>query len=595
MVPQRFHESFLVMLENQAHAQNFFGNELSDVLLVLFLSGVIIPALQKVKVSPVLGYLLSGLLIGPYGFGGIIEKSSSWSALVITNEDLIHLLAELGVVFLLFMIGLELTFSRLWDLRRLVLGLGSVQILITGVCIFLVALKFNNSLPTSILVGAAFSLSSTAIVMQLLTEWHMLSRPIGRICFSVLLMQDLAVVPILVLVGAFSGHEEGTLAYLVTKAVFTAVVVVLLIFVIGKLLLRPLLRSLSPSQNAEWLFAVVLAAVIGTAGITYSYGLSAALGAFLAGLLLAETEYRHEIEVIIEPLKGVLIGVFFMSVGMQTDIRAIAAHPFWLPASVIGIFVIKALLFYPVARVFGVPCSWAAQGAFLLAQCGEFAFLVIGLALQGNVLPEANAQFFLLVAAFSMLLTPLTTRLAPWVERLLPSPNTSTFEEGARPSEHSPEIIIAGFGRVGQTLATILEESGTSYVAIEKNGAVVAESRANGYPVIFGDARRVGLWKRLNIENAKVAVITIDDYFTTAGVLSTLRHEYPLLTIVVRVKDTRKVDHFYSLGATVVVPETLEATLRLGTALFEHLGMTTGEVDRLIDMHRKLIMTGESP
>ena len=570
--------------------QQHIWHVLGDILLILAIAGLVIPFLQRIYISPVLGYLLCGLAIGPYSLG-LLQNSFSWmSAIVITDLNLIRVLAELGVVFLLFMIGLELTFSRLWDLRKLVLGLGSVQIVITGLIIFFLALQFENSLPTSILVGASFALSSTAIVMQLLTEKHMISRPIGRTCFSVLLMQDLAVVPILVLVGTLSGQAEGALLFTLFKAVVTAIGVVIAIIAVGKLMLRPVLGVLSSSKNIEWLFAVILFLVIGSALFTHSFGLSAALGAFLAGLLIAETEYRHEVEVIIEPVKGLLMGIFFLSVGMAINIATILQHPFWLPVSVVGIFLVKAVVFYPIAVIFGIARKHAAHASVLLAQCGEFAFIIIGLALAGKLLPEQDAQFFLLVASISLLVTPLTTRLAPLAEKLVNIRDAEDVGEntmtGALEGNH---VIIAGFGRVGQTLATILEDQKIPYRALDNDGALISQLRSKGYPVVFGDARKIDLWCRLNITNATAAVLTIDDFSVTERIVRTLRQKWPLLPIVVRVHNTHHMNEYYRAGATVVVPETLESTLQLARTLLEQIGLEAEGAQDIVKKYRKNI------
>ncbi len=578
-------------MENPADHHNIW-HVLGNILLILALSGVIIPVLQRAKVSPVLGYLLCGLLIGPHGLGVFQDKAPWLTAFVITDLDLIKILAELGVVFLLFMIGLELTFTRLWQMRKLVLGLGSTQIVMTGLVIFAVALQFGNSLPTSILIGAAFALSSTAIVMQLLTEQHMITLPVGRISFSVLLMQDLAVVPILVLVGTFAGPTEGSVLMSLLKALLTATFIVAIIVAAGKLLLRPTLKMLSPSNNVEWLFAVVLFLVIGAATLTHSFGLSAALGAFLAGLLIAETEYRHEVETIIEPVKGVLMGIFFLSVGMATDVSAVLEHPVWLLLSVIGIFMMKAAIFFPIALLFSIPKKQAASSAVLLAQCGEFAFIVIGLALTGKLLPESDAQFFLLVASLSLLITPLTTRLAPLAEQLV------SFRDKKDKSDHidiePPEanhIIIAGFGRVGQTLANILEDQQIPYVAIDKNGINVYNHHSAGYPVVFGNAKKVELWNKLNMSTAAAAVITVDDFTVTENVVKLLRTRWPLIPIIVRVRTTQQLTEYYEAGATAVVPETLESTLQLVRTLMEEVGTEPEEVKDIINKHRQEMLS----
>ncbi len=570
---------------------NNIWDVLSDILLILALSGLMIPLLQRVRISPVLGYLLCGLLIGPHGLGMLSPEVPWISTFVITDLNLIHVLAELGVVFLLFMIGLELTFSRLWGMRKLVLGLGSAQIILTGVVIYFVALQFGNALATSVLIGAAFALSSTAIVMQLLTDRHMINLPVGRISFSVLLMQDLAVVPILVLVGTFSGHAQGSVLFSLVQALLTAFIVVTVIIAAGKLLLRPALRVLSPSNNVEWLFAVILFVVIGSASLTHSFGLSAALGAFLAGLLIAETEYRHEIEVIMDPVKGILMGIFFLSVGMNTDIAAVLQYPLWLAASVVGVFLMKALIFFPLALLFAVPKRQAAEASVMLAQCGEFAFIIIGLALTGKLLPEADAQFFLLVASLSLLTTPFMARLAPFAARLV-SFNDPVQREDEPPTDgpQSNHIVIAGFGRVGMTLANILEEQGIPYIAIDTDGEHVHKLRAKGYSVMFGNARKIELWSKLNIANASAAVITIDDFSVAETIVRSLRQKWPLTSIIVRVQNTLQLDEYYDAGATTVVPETLESTLQLVRTLMQQIGVEDHEASEIINKHRQEVL-----
>lgn len=567
---------------------------LSDILLILGLSGIMIPALQRFKVSPVIGYLFCGLLIGPYGLGTYGADIPLLQHIAITDNNLIPVLAELGVVFLLFMIGLELTFSRLWELRKFVLGVGGAQVVVTAIVLYVIAQQFDNNLQVSILIGAAFALSSTAVVMQLMSEWHMMSRPVGRLCFSVLLMQDLAVVPILVMVGAFSGDAaDGSILYAFGKALLTAVIVVSGIFISGKLVFRPLLRILSPSKNVEWLLAIILFLVIGSAMLTHSFGLSAALGAFLAGLLLAETEYRHEVEVIIEPLKGMLMGVFFLSVGMATNLAEIFANPFWIFASVIGIFVIKAAIFYPIARLFGIARLKAAKASIMLAQAGEFAFIVIGLALAGGLLPEGDAQFFMLIAAASILMTPFTTRLAFYLDRYA--------KKGRRDEDVTPDvlkrnqIIVAGFGRVGLTLANILEDQKIPYYAIDKDGLSVAKYKKEGYPVVRGDARNIQLWDKLQVDEAKAAVITIDDFESTHNILKALREKWPLLPIIVRSRDTHHIEHYYEEGASAVVPETLESSLRLVKTLLEVTGVKSDEAENIVDKHRIEALSGVKP
>ncbi len=570
--------------------QNLIWHVVGDVLLILALSGVVIPALQRFRVSPILGYLFCGLLIGPYSMG-LLTETMPWANLfAITDVGMIHVLAELGVVFLLFMVGLKLSFSKLWELRRLVLGLGGLQVVITGLVISVIALQFGNTIETSILVGASLALSSTAIVMQVLMDRHMISQLTGRISFSVLLLQDLAVVPILVMVSFFSAKTEGgSAAILLMQSLMVAFAVVGGIFLFGKKLLRPFLYALSPAKNTEWLFAISLFIVIGTAGLTQSFGLSAALGAFLAGVLIGETEYKHEIGVMLDPVKGILMGIFFLSVGMSINVADLLANPMWVFLSVLGIFLIKMILFYPLALLFKVPHKQAMKSAIMLAQCGEFAFIIINLALMGNLLPEHDAQFFLLVAAVSLLLTPLTTKLSDVVAHFFDKAKGEKSSEIAVPPMEG-HILIAGFGRVGHTLADILERKMLPYVAIDKDVSHVSKLREEGYPVIYGNARRIDLWRRLHGDHAKAIVITIDDHEVSEAVLHSLRKEWPLVPIIVRVEDTKAVEDYYRHGASVVVPETLEATLSLVNKLLDYFDFTPEQAQELTNQYRKEVL-----
>ena len=363
---------------------------LREVILFLVVAGFAVPLLQR-RVSPVLGYLLIGGLIGPYGLGLMAEALPLAAFLVIDDLDGVRALAEIGVVFLLFAIGLELSLDRLWAMRRLVFGLGSAQILLTGVVIGGVAYVWGNSGPAALVLGACLALSSTAIVMQLLIEKSRLTTPVGRSAFSVLLMQDLAVVPILFIVGVLGTVSEGQgvlggLALALGEAAITVVI----IYAVGRLVLRPLFRATAQSGSREAFMAMILLIVLGTAAITGAVGLSMALGAFLAGLLIAETEYRHQVEVDIEPFKGLMLGLFFMSVGMGIDWRVLMETPLLIAASVIGLIAIKAVLNVSLFLLWKTPIHRAVEAGLLLAQAGEFAFIVVGLAMSLDLLPGST-------------------------------------------------------------------------------------------------------------------------------------------------------------------------------------------------------------
>lgn len=396
----------------------------SQLLIVLGMAGLTVPLMHRLKITPVLGYLLCGVLIAPHGplawFDREVAGAAADAAGNITmTEDALEKFGELGIVFLMFMIGLKLSINELWKRRRDVIGLGGCQVLATSAVIFAVARVFGNGVEVSILMAACLSFSSTAVVMQLLEEKRNEGTAAGKLCFSILLMQDLMVVPVLAMVSAFAANEGNNLVLPVLKALGIGICAIALIYVIGMRLLPPLLNIVKPHRRREWLMSFVLFIVIGAAMLTEYAGLSAALGAFLAGLLLAETEYRKDVEEIVAPVKGLLIGVFFLSVGLGVDLQEVAENIGWLLASVIGIGFVKAAILFAVARGFSVHKRVAGETAVMLGQCGEFAFVILTLALAEGIIPKGDAQFFMLVTALSMFMTPFVTALAPRLGKFL--------------------------------------------------------------------------------------------------------------------------------------------------------------------------------
>lgn len=559
---------------------------LEDVMLILALAGLVIPVLQRLKVSPALGYLVLGVLIGPHTLG-LLTDSYPWvSAFVIEDKEMIHLLAELGVIFLLFMIGLELTFAKIWQLRRFVLGLGGLQIIVTAAAIVAVIFKLGYALNVSVVLGAALALSSTAIVMQIMMERHMISRPTGQVTFSVLLMQDLAVVPILVMVGVFAGEAEGGIGMVVVKAFGTAALVIAGMFFLGRSLLRPALHHLSFAKNTEWLLAVTLFFVIGAAALTQEAGLSAALGAFLAGLLIGETDFRYEIEVLTEPMKGLLMGIFFLSVGMSIDPAVMKQYPVMLPVAVIGMFLLKAFLFFPLALLFKIPKNQAAKASIMLAQCGEFAFIVIGIAVAGGLMSFEDAQFFLMLAAISMLITPVVTKLGPVIQDMLRQTYQETDSQHTLPADNTAHIIIAGFGHVGRSLADILERQTIPYIGIDMDGGNISELKEYGYPVIYGNARHTKIWHALNVEHAGAIVVTVPEYEDTKAIVKMLRKQHPHIPIFARTKEDRQ-PRFQSGDNTIFIAEQSEATRQIARVLLDYVGLEKDIISSIIAAHRE--------
>lgn len=563
---------------------------LREVVIFLVSAGLVVPLMNRLRINPVLGYLIVGGIIGPFGLGLLVADVPILGLAVIADLEGVKPLAELGVVFLLFMIGLELSFDRLWTMRRLVFGLGSAQIGVTGLIIGAIAYGFGNSLAASIVLGACLALSSTAIVMQLLISSRRLGSSVGRASFAILLMQDLAVVPILFLVGVFGADEGANIGMDLLIALGKAGLAISLIYVAGRLVLRPVLRLVAQARSPEMFMAAILLTVVGTSAITGLAGLSMALGAFMAGLVIAETEFRQEVEVDIEPFKGLMLALFFMSVGMGIDWRLIVAEPFWIPASVVGLIVLKSAIVQALCLAFGLPRHTAFETGLLMGQGGEFAFIVIGLAMKLGLLPRDVGQFMLIVAGLTMMLTPLVGSLASrFAGRIERDSARRTLAWGlAAWRELEGHIILAGFGRVGRTLAATLDAEGVTYVGLDADPNNVTRARAEHRPVFYGDASRLAILNRAQIATAQAVVITMDAPETAERIVRQIRREWPLVPIYARARDGAHAARLVAAGATVAVPEAIEASLQLAGRVLAGLGANEEAVRRRLDQQRAI-------
>jgi monovalent cation:proton antiporter-2 (CPA2) family protein len=563
-----------------------------QAIIFLFAAGIVVPLFRRAGISPVFGFLLAGLVIGPHGLARFAADLPWLHYLLIEDIKGVKALAELGVVFLLFMIGLELSMERLWSMRRRVFGLGGAQIMLTAVVISVIASFFENTLAAAVVLGFGFALSSTAIVMQLLTENRRLGTATGRMGFSILLCQDIAVLPILLLVGAFAVEtaQSGlSIAIAFGQAIFEALVAMAAILLIGRIVIGPILRFYGGAANREMFIALVLLIVIGTAIATEYAGMSMALGAFLAGLLLAETEYRHAIEVDIEPFKGLLLGLFFLSIGMSIDVSAIFDNPIWLTASVIGLYCVKAPIIYGLARIFGENRSASIETGLLLGQGGEFGFIIVALAFNKGLLPEETAQFMLLVTGLSMALTPFIANTARKLAQLLESRERT---EGIIEPELSPDLadhyILAGYGRIGQTIGALLDQQEIPHVGIDMNANLVSRFRSTGGGVFYGDARLPHMLKKLNLASAGGLIITVDNAQSAERIVETARRQCSEIPIYVRAKDRIHAEKLAELGASHIVRETVEASLHLGELVLTGIGIPEEPARRLIEARREL-------
>ncbi len=502
------------------------------------------------------------------------------------------MLAELGVLFLMFMIGLELSAARLWSLRRWVFGAGTAQVVVSAALIAAAALLLGQRVGTAVILGLVLSLSSTAVVMQLMTEQHSTATRLGQATFSVLMLQDLAVVPLLILIGVMTAGTGAGVTTLVLVTLAKAGAAIALIYLVGGRVIRPLFRSFARRHQPDVFMALILLTTLGIAGISAAAGLSMALGALIAGLLLAETEFKHEVELMIEPFRGLLMGLFFMTVGMGMDAREVLHAPLALAAAVLGLVAIKAAVVALLFRVGGLNWGRAIEGGLLLGQGGEFAFIVIGYATAGKLVDPATGQFVMLAVGLSLFITPLLARLGRaigdrWELRLLAQ--AAQRDDGELAAARG-RIIIAGFGRVGQMLGKLLTQQEIAFIAFENDARLVSELHQQGLPVYFGNASRAELLRRVHAHEAPAIVLTMDHPQSALQAVRGIRREFPDVPLFARARDEKQARLLKQAGATVVVPETLEASLQLSAFVLEALGLEELEVDGIVDEERALFI-----
>ncbi len=561
---------------------------LREALIFLALAGVLIPVLQRYRVNQILGFLAVGAVLGPYGLLQFAGQLPWLANITFLSVEGIRALGELGVLFLMFSIGLELSAERLWSLRRWVFGAGSAQVLLSALLIGMIALGFGNSLEAAVVLGLMLALSSTAVVMQLMTEQDMFSRPLGQANFSVLMLQDLAVVPILLLIGVLTTGSSSGLPVLMGVVLLKSVGAILLIYLLGRHVIRPLFRSLSHQRQPAGFLALTLLSTLGVASLTHYAGLSMALGAFLAGMLLAETEFRHEVEVVIDPFKSLLLGLFFMSVGMQIDLRAILAAPLMIPLSVAGLFLLKASVLALVLRAGGHSWGRAVEGGLLMGQGGEFAFIVTGYAMASGLFERDLSQFVLLVVSLSMFATPLVARAGRAIGNALDRYTPDMSLEQTKPEDLSGHVIIVGFGRIGQLLAGVLNAENIRYVAIDIDMRCSTRRHALGEPVYYGDVRRPALLHRVHASKAAAIVLTMNNPDMALLAAEAISREFPAVPLLARAHDEAHARKLREAGASMVMPEALEAALQLSSFVLHTLGVEGERVARVIHHEREM-------
>lgn len=548
---------------------------LRDAIVFLLAAIVVVPLFRRFGINAVIGYLVAGVIIGPHGLALVHEVEGT------------HRLAELGVVFMLFAIGLELSLERLRVMARYVFGLGVAQVLVTGALLAGGTLLFGASWSQAVVIGGALALSSTAFVLQLLSERGELPTHFGRVVLSVLLLQDLAVVPGLAIVTALGTQPEAVGAALAAAAI-KALAALVLIIVAGRLVLRPLYRMIAGTRSPELFAAATLLVVLGTAWATMEAGLSMALGAFLAGLMLAGTEYRHQIDADIRPARGLLLGLFFVSIGMLVDFRTIIPRLPEILAVASVVILAKATIITLLCRLFRLPLPLSVNVGLLLAQGGEFAFVLFSLAMGTAVLSVQAGQFLLAVVALTMALTPLLglagRRVQAWLEEKGFGGTAALAAEAEFFTDH---VVIAGYGRVGRTIAAMLDARDIRWIAVDLDAANVAAARAKGLHVFYGNASNEAIIHAAKVRLARAAVITLDDPAAAASVLRMIRRELPDMPVIVRARDAENMDELMRHGASNVMPETIESSLLLGGMVLRTLGENDVQIDEVVGSLRR--------
>ncbi|WP_374276148.1 cation:proton antiporter [Brevundimonas sp.] len=581
------------------------AGEFKDLVVFLAAAGVMVPLFNRFKISPVLGFLAAGVLLGPDGLGRMSGGEGPLSYFTITDQAQVRVLSELGVAFLLFMIGLELSWERLKAMRRLVFGLGLSQVILCALALGGAFYLMGQPLVSAIVLGLGLGLSSTAVVMPVLAERGRLAGSVGRSTFAVLLAQDLAVAPILITVtvlasivtaGATPAGELDTGALLAALSTLApAAIGLALLIIIGRLVLRPLFRLVARAEGQELFLAACLLVVIGAGVAAQASGLSMSLGALIAGLLLAETEFRRAVEVAIEPFKGLLLGVFFVGVGIGLDLDAVAADPLGLVALTLTLIGVKVAVIFGLARAWGLKPGAALQTALVLGPAGEFAFVILAEGMVEGVASPVFAGQAMIAATLSIFTIPFLAMAGDALAKRRTLKDQAAPPEAALPEAiDGADVLVVGYGRVGRLVGEMLREHGQSYLAIDTDIEAVREARRQKRPVSFGDASRADLLNRCGIDKVRALVVTMDSPGKVEEVVRAARALRDDLTIIARARDDRHAQRLYAIGVTDAVPETIEASLQLAENTLVDLGVPMGHVIASIherrDQFRKLFL-----
>ncbi|WP_298195153.1 cation:proton antiporter [Novosphingobium sp.] len=565
-----------------------FNTSMSDVLVVLGAAGIVIPAFARARITPVIGFILVGVLVGPFGLGRLVDQIPALYFVTITRPEAIAPFAELGVILLLFEIGLELSFGRLWEMRAQVFGLGATKLLLSAALLTLVLLAMRHDVPAAAGLGIALALSSTALVLPITGT----QGPVGRRALAMLLLEDIALVPIIFVLGAFGpGGESGAALF---ATLWRGAIIVTVMLTLGRFLLPRLFASAARTKSPELFLAFSLLVVIAAALATAGAGLSPIMGALLAGLLIAETDYSREVEALTAPFKGLALGVFLITVGMSIDVEEIWRQLGQIALGVAAVLAAKALVTALLLRIGGASRGVAAEVGLLLAAPSETTLIVLTAAAAAGLVSHENAQFWQIVTALGLTLTPLLAMVGRRIARAVDRPGDTPA--ATAPSDATGQALVFGYGRVGRLVGAMLARHEVPWLALDADPALVSQARIAGDPVIYGNVANAALLEKLHLESARAVIITMDEPVLVSRTVRRIRAAHPDLPIIVRARDADHAAELYRAGASDAVPETLESSLQLSEAVLVDMGVPMGPVIASIhemrDELREAIMQG---
>lgn len=564
-------------------ASHGFGN----ALVILGAAGIVIPAFARLKINPVIGFILVGIAAGPFGLGAYAESLPLLSHFTINDPEAIAPFAEFGVILLLFAIGLELSFNRLWTMRRMVFGIGAAELLLTALIIGGVLLAVDWPVKSAAALGLALAMSSTALVLPISGT----KSAVGRAALAMLLFEDVALVPMLFFFGTVGGADVDGLM----RAAGLGIAIIAGMLLLGRIILPILFAQAARTKNPEVFLAISLLTVILAASATAAVGLSPILGALVAGLIIAETEYHAEVEAITAPFRGLALGVFLITVGMRINLGEILADWPKLLAGLAAVLIVKMAVTSALLRLSGARKGVAAETGVLMASPSETTLILLGAAGAAGVLAGETVAFWSAVTALGLTITPLLASLGRHAGRRVEKQTMSDEDMGEAASGRT---IIFGFGRVGQMVADMLKEHGRPYLGIDSDIDGCARARRNGYDAIFGDVARGELTEKLDLGKASALVLTMDDPVLTARLTRRIRRQYPELPIIARARDSEHAAKLYKAGVTDAVPEALEASLQLSEAVLVDIGVAMGPViasihEKRSDLRAKIMEEGD--